>query len=223
MAHKDKILANLKAKHPKVQNTVIEFIADKLDAKVATEADVDTVVAAFEEGPITVADIALQVTKEADKRVTEALNKKKDPKTPDDKSQEKKDPVKPNNNPDDPLDKLLTAFQELSGRIEGIEKGKTKEAATSKLLEKAAAEKIPVQLLPAIETEDQIEAAIEAAKTGLVEIKKTLANDGFAQGTPPAGGGNQQVKPGDTKALDADIAGFVKTQLAAKGITQKTE
>lgn len=219
MAHKDKILANLKAKHPKVQGSVIEFIADKLDSKVTTEADVDTAIKAFEEGPTSVEDIAALVGKEGDKRVTEALKKK----TTTTKTEgEENEPVKVKtpDNGDDPLAKILEAVNGLGSRLEAVEKGKMAENATSKLHAKAKEAKIPLHLVPAVENEDGIDAAFQKATEAYNEVKQHLANEGFSQGKPPAGGNTStKTTQGDAKAVSADITNFVNKQLAAKGIT----
>ena len=218
MAHKDKIIANLKTKYPKVQGSVITFIADKLDPKVTTEADVDTVIEAFESGPISVADIAAQITAEGDRRVTQALKDK----------DKKPDPAKPANpanpapgdpaTPPDPLAQVLTAVQGLVQRIDGLESARTKETLESRIKAKAEAEKIPAYLIPAVDKEEDIDAAIETGKTRFTELKQSITNEGLAGNTPPGGGAPTTTKKSDAKAVDADINSFVKNQMTASGM-----
>lgn len=217
MAHKDKIIANLKAKHPKVQGSVINFIADKLDPKVTTEAEVDTVIQAFEDGPITVADIAAQITTEGDRRVTQALkdkDKKPEPAKPAPTNPAPTDPA----TPPDPLAQVLTAVQGLVQRMDGLEATRTKETLESRVKAKAEAEKIPPYLIPTVEKEEDIDAAIETGKTRFAELKQSMTNEGLAGNTPPGGGAPAPGKKTDVKAVDADITGFVKTQMTANGI-----
>lgn len=198
--HKAKILAQLQAKYPGVAKAILELVADKLAQTVTEETAIEGAITELEKLPIGIKEYGDLLQKEGDRRVTEAQKKFKSEKDKDDPN-----PPNPGADPkdkgDDSLKKML---EQLTVKLDNLEKKSTQQSLSEQLNKRLADKKIPLQLAKGrtIESEDQLETIEQEIEADYAAMKQELVNQGFVE-TPKPGGGSG----GDPSkaAVEADI------------------
>lgn len=200
---KEKILAQLVAKHPGVSKHALGLYANKLAGKVTAEDQIEGAITELE-AVFSVADFAAALQSEGDRRVSEA--KPKLPKTED----KPKPEDKPVQDEDKTLEgKIAAMFSKLESRLDTMEKSQTKQSVAEKFAAALKAKKLEIHpsflkgRTPA--TEDELEAALTEVETDWNEFQQGQANAGMAANTPPGSASASST------AVDAAIDRFVGT------------
>ncbi|MBU7577205.1 MAG: hypothetical protein KAF40_04010 [Flavihumibacter sp.] len=198
--HKANILAQLQAKYPGVAKAILELVADKLAQTVTEETAIEGAISELEKAPIGIKEYGDLLQREGDRRVTEAQKKFKS---------EKSDDPNPPNPGADPKDKgddsLKKMLEQLTAKIDGLEKRSAQQSLSEQLNKRLTDKKIPLQLAKGrlIESPDQLDTIEQEIEADYAAMKQELANQGFAETPKPGGGGSG----GDAsqKTVEADI------------------
>lgn len=199
--HKAKILAQLQAKYPGVAKAVLELVADKLAQTVTEETAIEGAITELEKLPIGIKEYGDLLQKEGDRRVTEAQKKFK--------SEKEKDDPNPPNPGADPKDKgddsLKKMLEQLTAKIDNLEKKSSQQTLTEQLNKRLTEKKIPLQFVKGrtIESEDQLDTIEQEIEADYAAVKQELVNQGFVE-TPKPGGGGKGGDPSKA-SVEADI------------------
>jgi hypothetical protein len=207
---KDKILAELRKKYPGLSQTVLGLLAEKLEPTTTEESQIEAAVAGLENLPIKPADYAALLQREGDRRVSEAEKKWKKP--ADDKKEDKEDKKDEDpNNPNAALAKQLQAMMEKLNQIEQKDKQRT---VAQKLEAQLKEKKIPLAFAKGltIDSEDDLETAIQQAESSYQEVKQELTNQGLISGLPKPGGqaGGAAGAEKTAQQVDAEIKAWAE-------------
>lgn len=196
---REKILAQLIAKHSGVSKKALGLIADKLAKKVTEEGGIDDAITGFDNA-VGIKEFADDLQREGDSRVGEAK-----------KEWEKKNPPKPAKT-DEPTDDPKPAedtpawAKALLDKVDRLEREKAVGTNASKA--EAALKDVPKSFwkgrtIP--EKEDDLQAFIDSVTTDFTAFKQEQIDAGLMQLTPPVDGGGSGGKPVNDKAIEADI------------------
>lgn len=198
---KARLKAKAKALGANLSQTRIDAIADRLHKKnpdITEEADHDAKIDDLNDlQPF--ADIA-----KADDQIR-TLSKKKETtskdENPDDDPTKKDKPVGDENEP-----AWAKAIRE---DLQALKSEKAQTSNAVKLKEKLKDKKIPDAFLGkyTVDKEEDLDTVAATIETDFATLKQQMANDGFSQGTPPAGG-TGVVKVSE-KAFESAVDSFV--------------
>lgn len=197
---KDKILAALRSKYPSTPAALLDRIADSY-VNTVTDETLETVIAS--DG---VKNLLAFFQSETDRRVTDATrtavaNYEKQHNIKDGKPVSA-EPPKPDDDPATPAwaKQILKQNQELSAKVQQLEKGTVSTDLMGKVKVKLAEKKIPEAFLKGrtIEKEEDVDALITEIEGDFQTVKQTMVNQGVVVDVPPASG------PAPAK-VDADI------------------
>lgn len=194
---REKLLAKLKAQYPGLSNELLGLLADKAQAKVTEESQIEGYIEELEKLPISVKDFAAFLQKESDRRVTDAQkkwddeHKKTNPSNQDGDKDKDKDKDK-----DDPLQKRLN---ELDAKLAALEAKENKAKAQEKLAKALSDKKIPAKFAKgrSVEKEEDVDALVEEIETDYTEFKQELTDQGLYGATAPVGGASVTGKADD--------------------------
>ncbi len=201
---KEKILAALKIRFPKVHAELLDRVAGTLASTVTDESTIETVVQSDGVNNL----VSFHIT-ETDRRATEAANKRettlKDKYNLVEKKVENPKPVIPDDAPDW-AKAIIKKNEELEARLATKDKKENHETylstVKSKLIEKGLKEEDinDFNLLSglSVNSEDEIDGLVASVETKFNESKQNLINRGVVVDVPI----NSQVTP---DAVEADI------------------
>ena len=191
---KSKILAQLKAKFPGVQNTLLDRVAETISKTVTKEEDIDAAVTAAT--PF-VTEFSAFHQSEADRRVTEAVQKREGELNaeieklkkakPDDKDKDKP-------KPDDPpawAQALIDQNKSLTEKLTAFETGNHQKTLTGKLTAKLTEAKVPEKYYaPMIagrtfKDDAEVESFAQSIVTAHQDFTQELVNQGLGQNQKP--------------------------------------
>jgi hypothetical protein len=197
---KQKILAQLKAKFPGVQSTLLDRVADELAKTVTKDEDID---ASVNGASGLVSMFSQFYQSESDRRVTEAVKKreeelkaefvKKDPKDP-------KDPKEPD--PNDPpawAKALIDANNALTQKVAAFENANQQKTLTDKVLAKFKELEIdegyftPALSGRSFKDDTEVESFVTNTETAYKTYKQSLAEQGLGQTRPIIGTPNPKT------------------------------
>lgn len=216
MAHRDKIFQALRAKHKNVPKQVLDKVADHLEKGVNEENEVETSV---DSADGLVSGFSSFLQSETDRRVNEALTKKKTTNEPaggDDQDDE------PGDDKDTPAwaKAMMKQNKELADKVTALEAGKTQSARQTRLLNgikgiEGIDEKFYSRIIAGRTFNDdaEVDAMIESVKTGWIEEQQDRSNRGLGQQSKPASAGivttNGKVTPASKEELDKAMSNII--------------
>lgn len=221
---KQKILAQLVSKFPGVDKKFLGLWAEKMAAKVTEESAIDDAVAALDDLPVSITDLAIEYQKEGDRRVTTA-KAEWEKKKPGDPSQPTP-PTPPANDPQPPADmpewaKALVKSNELLQQTVTT-LAKDKQQTTMQSL---AAQKLK-DINPAFykgralpEKEDELDAWVQEVADDYAAFTQDMQSKGIAVVVP--GGGTQTQQQVTEKKAEADIKAFAEQQKKSLQLQQQ--
>lgn len=222
---KYKILAKLQKKFSGVRKDLLGLVADKMAIKVTEETEIDAAIEALDDLPISITDFANQLQQEGDRRYAAG---KKDAKPKDDNPGEDepseddpqdnpspKKPGKGNNqggNPNSEIAKLTQMVANLATQFTAMQQSGNQKTIAEQIAAKAKEKGIPAIFVKGrmVEKVEDIDNLIEEVAVDYEAHQQELANQGWAQTTPPAGGDNVQQKK--SQKVDPDVVKFAKAQ-----------
>jgi len=216
---RDKILAELRKKHPGLSTKILGLVADKLVKTVTEESQIEGAVSALDNMPISLKEFADFNQKDGDSRVTEALKKAKPAKEGGD-NEDPEDKNDPSTGADanNPMMKLLT---ELTKEVKGLKQEKQQQTLNEKLQAKMKEKSLPAFLakgrLP--EKEEDLDTVVSEIEADWNEHRQSSANAEFDKTSTPISGGGKQVT---SDAAAADIKAWASSGKAQAGAGAKT-
>jgi len=201
---REKILAQLIAKHSGVSKKALGLIADKLAKKVTDESGIDEAITTFDNA-VGIKEFADDLQREGDSRVGEAK-----------KEWEKKTPPKPPKTDEpgeepNPKDDTPAWAKTLLDKVDRLEREKAVGTNASKA--EAALKDVPKSFwkgrtIP--EKEEELQAFIDSVNTDFSAFKQEQIDAGLMQATPPTGGNGGGGNGGNDKAIEADIKAWAE-------------
>jgi|GEM_PF-2027896 len=233
---KYKILAKLQKKFSGVRKDLLGLVADKMAIKVTEENEIDAAIEALDDLPISITDFANQMQQEGDRRYAagkkDAKPKEEHPNEDDPNEDDPQDPPPPpkkpgkgNNqggNQNSELAKLTQMVANLTTQFTAMQQSGTQKTIAEQIAAKAKVKGIPAIFVKGrmVEKVEDIDGLIEEIAVDYAAHQQELANQGWAQATPPAGGGNNQQTKGSQK-VDPDVVNFSKAQAEQANKSQK--
>lgn len=196
---KAQILAKLKAKHSGLSNEFLGFVADKLDAKITEESQIEGAIDELDKGAISLADQASFFQSESDRRVTAAKAKwEADNKKPGATKTSKKKEDDDEGQEGDETKKELEALKE---KFEAFTKNQTTQSLTEKLHLKLKEKNIPLTFAKGrtVDSEEKLDELVGEIETDFNEVKQGFTNQGLSQmsGTPAGGTATKETVVSD--------------------------
>lgn len=202
-----KILAKLKTRFKNLgfSDKAFTGVATYLAPTVkddATDDEIETAIAGVE--PVLKAfqgDIDARVNTAVEKAKKEAARKVAGAPTeePEEEEEDKDTPAW--------AKKLFKQNKELTEKLNKFENGQVQQTLSEKLAAKLKEKKIPEAFAKGlkVEKEEDLDNAVAEAEKDFLEVKQSLNNQGFSQGTPPLGGTGE---PPEKAKIEADITGW---------------
>jgi hypothetical protein len=200
---REKILAQLVAKHAGVSKQFLGLVADKLAKKVTEESGIDQAITDYDNA-VNIQELAQDFQREADRRVGDAKKEweKKNPPKPAPKTKEEGGSDDESSKPED-----VPAWAKTL--MDGLQKLQSEKSQSS--IQAKAAEKL--KDVPALfwkgralpDKEEDLDSFIETINTDFNSFKQEQIDKGLMSQTPPGGGGGAGGGEGDKKVIDQDI------------------
>lgn len=215
---REKILAQLIAKHAGVSKTALGLIADKLAKKVTEESGIEQAITDFDNA-VSITEYAADLQREADKRVGEAKkewDKKNPPKKDPPKTEEGEDPPKNDDTPAWAKSLMDEVKQLKTEKVQGGMKTKATE-----LLKEVPAHFWNGRALP--EKEEDLQTFVDSISADYTAFTQHLVDKGLMTATPPGGGGESGGggKDLNEKAIDANIKAWADKSKPAETSSSK--
>ncbi len=203
---REKILAQLVAKHPGVSKKALGLIADKLAKKVTEESGIEQAITDFDNA-VSITEFAADLQREGDSRVSDAKkewekkNPKKDPKADDPKD----DPVDPTGNEPEWLKGLTNQLKTLGDQVATMSKEKAQtsiKAKATELLKDVPESFWDSWTIP--DKEDGLQAFVDSVTEKFSAFQQTMVDKGLMSATQP-GGSSAKGGAASDKVVDAEI------------------
>lgn len=203
--YKDKILAQLIAKHSGVSKKALGLIADKLAKKVTAEDGIDQAITDFDNA-VGIKEFADDLQREGDTRVTEAEKQWKAKNPPKKEAGKTKDPDDDEDGKKKEPDEMPPWAKGLVDKIDNLEREKAIGSNASKaetLLKDVPKTFWKGRTIP--EKEEDLQAFVDGITTDYAAFKQEQIDAGLMTATPPASGGGAGAGAVGDKAVEAVI------------------
>ena len=214
---KQKILAQLKAKFPGVQSTLLDRVADELVKTVTKEEDID---ASVNGASGLVSMFSQFYQSESDRRVTEAVKKREEELKAEFGKKEPKDPKDPKDpDPNDPpawAKALIDANKALTDKVAAFESANQQKTLTDKVRSRFKELEIdegyytPALTGRSFKDDTEVESFVTATETAFKTYKQSLAEQGLGQSKPIIG------VPNPKTGVSQDVEEYLKRKESAQ-------
>lgn len=228
---KEKILVQLRVKFPGVPKELLGRVADKMATKVTAEDQIQGAIGELDNLPLSITDYAAFLQQEGDRRVTDAKRAWEQSQNKPDEDDDQEDdpaPAKPDSKPgkkekkggNDDIAKLTAAVQALTEKVNSTEQRQTQKTLSEQLHVKLGEKKIPVVFAKGrtVDKPEDLETVLAEIESDHNAYKQELVNQGFAQGTSPAGGSGGNI---DKTKVEADIGAWATKHSPASSSNEK--
>lgn len=187
---KQKILAKLKVLHPGLPVAFLEFIAAQLEAKVTDETQIETQIQAVE-AAIPLPAQSQFYNSEADRRVTEALKKKEEPKTENPPTPQPQPQTAPANDAPEWAKGLIESHKTLAEELAALKAGNIAKSQNTRLIDALKAKEVPEHYYGnaianrTFKDDAEVDAFATTLITGWDTFKQDLTNKGLLNQPKP--------------------------------------